>query len=294
MNFYEKILSNSIVLLGLGLLALPVWGADCLPGPALNVFRQGTTQLRMDVEGEPGLNYALERTGDFVQWTRVATNRSSSGLVSFLHPISPAVSQQFFRALTVNSADGLGGSFIFDGKTFAGWEGDTLATFRIADCAIVGGSLAQAVPENMFLCTNRRYTNFILRLEFKLVGTNGFVNSGVQFRSERIAGTQQVSGYQADLGAGYWGSLYDESRRNILLAAANQTAVMAVLKTNDWNVQVIQAEGARIRFWINGYQTIDYTEAVGSIPRHGIIGLQVHSGGLFEASFRRISLEVLP
>lgn len=290
----RKLFSSTFAELGLGALTVAVCSADCLPLPVMNVFRQGSTQLRLDIAGEPGFNYALERSGDFGQWTRVATNRSSSGVVSFLHPISPAVPQQFFRALPVKSTDGLGGSFIFDGKTFAGWEGDTLATFRIADCAIVGGSLAQAVPENMFLCTTRRYTNFILRLEFKLVGTNGFVNSGVQFRSERIAGTQQVSGYQADLGAGYWGSLYDESRRNTVLAAANQTAVMAVLKTNDWNVQVIQAEGARLRFWINGYQTIDYTEAVGSIPRHGIIGLQVHSGGLFEASFRRISLEALP
>jgi hypothetical protein len=220
--------------------------------------------------------------------------RRSSGIVSSLHPISPAVPQQFFRALSVDSAEGLGGSFIFDGETFAGWEGATLATFRLESCAIVGGSFAQALPEHMYLCTTRRYTNFILRLEFKLVGTNGFVNSGVQFRSERIAGTQQVSGYQADLGAGYWGSLYDQSRRNTLLAVANQPAVTAVLKTNDWNAYVIQADGARLQFWINGYQTIDYTEAVGTIPRYGIVGLQVHFGGLFEASFRRISLEVLP
>lgn len=79
-----------------------------------------------------------------------------------------------------------------------------------------------------------------------------------------------------------------------MLAAANQLAGPAVLKTNDWNVQVIQAEGARLRFWINGYQTIDYTEAVGSIPRSGLIGSQVHSGGRLKAPFRRLSLEGLP
>ena len=272
----------------------PAQTSDCLPRPRLAVSRQGPNQLQLDVTGDPGINYAIERSGDFGQWTPVATNRSSSGLVSFTHPISSAEQQQFFRALRVNSADGLGGTFIFDGRTFVGWEGDTVGTFHIADCAIAGGSLVQPLAENMYLCTTRRYTNFILRLEFKLVGTSGLVNSGVQFRSERIAGTQDVSGYQADLGDGYWGDLYDQSRRNSTLAAANQTAVTAVLSTNDWNGYVIQAEGARLRFWINGYQTIDYTEPDNTIPREGIIGLQVHSGGTLEASFRRISVEVLP
>jgi hypothetical protein len=96
------------------------------------------------------------------------------------------------------------------------------------------------------------------------------------------------------MGVGYWGNLYDESRRNVTLAAANQTSVEAVLHENDWNTCVIKAAGTHIQIWINGYQAIDYTEAAGGIPQHGIIGLQVHAGGRLEASFRRISLEVLP
>ncbi len=267
---------------------------SCLPLPTLAVSRQSTNKIWLDVAGSPGINYAIERSDDFAHWTRFVTNRSSSGRLRFSYAPLPAPSREFFRALSVNSADGLGGSFIFDGETFKGWEGDTVETFRIADCAIVGGSLAQAFPENRYLCTTQRYTNFILRLEFKLVGTNGMVNSGIQFRSEHLMGSQAVGGYQADMGTGYWGSLYDESRRDTVLAAANQTFVTAVLKQDDWNTYVIQAEGARIRSWINGYQTIDYTEADAGIPRHGIIGFQVHSDGRFEASFRRISLEVLP
>src|SRR5690606_35047544 len=35
---------------------------------------------------------------------------------------------------------------LFDGKTFDGWEGDTNKTWRIADGAIVGGSLEETVP----------------------------------------------------------------------------------------------------------------------------------------------------
>ena len=269
-------------------------GADCLPRPRLTLSRQTQEVVRLDLTGSPGINYAIEKLDALSGWTRIATNRSASGVMTFSYPVSWADPLTVFRAVTTMSADGLGGAFIFNGNTFAGWEGDTISTFRIAQCAIVGGSLTQRPAENRFLCTTRRYTNFILRLEFKLLGTNGFINSGVQYRSERVAGSQQVVGYQADLGDGYWGSLYDESRRDVVLAAANQAAVGAVLRRGDWNTYMIHAEGARMRFWINGYQTIDYTEASAGIPRYGIIGLQVHAGGYSEASFRNISVEVLP
>src|ERR1051326_3942375 len=106
---------------------------------------------------------------------------------------------------------------LFDGKTFAGWEGDTNKTWRIEDGALVGGSLKAKVPHNEFICTTRQFTNFILRVKFKLTGTNGFINGGVQFRSQRVPKHFEVSGYQADMGDGWWGCLYDESRRNKVL-----------------------------------------------------------------------------
>src|SRR3954467_14312044 len=82
-----------------------------------------------------------------------------------------------------------------DGKTFKGWNGDTNNTWRIADGAFIGGSLKAKVPHNEFLCTDRQFTNFILRLKFKIVGTNGFVNGGVQFRSQRVPNHFEASGY---------------------------------------------------------------------------------------------------
>src|ERR1051325_9053733 len=114
---------------------------------------------------------------------------------------------------------------LFDGKTFAGWEGDTNKTWRIVDGAIVGGNLQGKVPHNEFICTTRQFTNFILRVKFKLVGTEGFVNGGVQFRSQRVPNHFEVSGYQADMGDGWWGCLYDESRRNKVLVKADEEVV---------------------------------------------------------------------
>ena len=63
----------------------------------------------------------------------------------------------------------------------------------------------------------------------------------------------------------WWGCLYDESRRNKVLAHSDMKEVSKVLKKNDWNEYVIRAEGNRIRLSINGLQTIDYTFACAAL-----------------------------
>src|SRR6476661_1237429 len=110
---------------------------------------------------------------------------------------------------------------LFDGKTLAGWEGDA-KTWRVEDGAIVGGSLDAVVPRNEFLCTTKTYGDFELKLKFKLLGDKDKANGGVQFRTKRIPKHHEVIGYQADIGQGYWGALYDESRRGKVLAGPSK------------------------------------------------------------------------
>jgi hypothetical protein len=176
---------------------------------------------------------------------------------------------------------------LFDGKTFEGWEGN-LKYWRIQDGAFVGGSLKGPLDHNEFLCTKKSYGDFELRLKIKLVGAG--VNSGIQFRSQRVPNHHEVSGYQADAGAGWWGKLYDESRRNKVIADTDAKKLAQVLKPDDWNDYVIRCEGPRIRLTVNGLQTVDYTEPDEKIPRTGIIGLQIHSGGPSEAWFKEITI----
>ena len=180
---------------------------------------------------------------------------------------------------------------LFDGKTFAGWEGN-LKIFRIEDGAIVGGSMKTALPNNEFLCTTKRYSDFVLPAKFKVTGER--VNAGIQFRSERIPNNHEVIGYQADIGQNYWGALYDESRRKKVLISPDAAALDKVLKRDDWNDYVIRAEGKRIRLSINGYQTVDYTESDDSIKQSGVICLQIHSGPPSEARYKDIMIEELP
>jgi hypothetical protein len=181
---------------------------------------------------------------------------------------------------------------LFDGRTFKGWIGDTNKTFRIQEGAIVGGTMKEKIPRNEFLCTARDYTNFVLTLKFKLVGEGS--NAGIQFRTKRHLNDNEVSGYQADMGdPSWWGCLYDESRRNKILAQSKIEEVNKVLKRNDWNEYKIKAEGKRIQLWINGLQTIDYTETDPKIEDYGVIAVQIHAGPPSEAWYKDITIEEL-
>ncbi len=183
---------------------------------------------------------------------------------------------------------------LFDGRSFVGWDGDTNKTWRIVDGVIQGGSLTTTVPRNEFLATTRSFTNFVLRAKFKLEGTEGFVNSGIQFRSQRVPNDSEMIGYQADIGDGWWGALYDESRRNKVLTKPADSELGKPVKKNDWNDYEIRAEGRRMVLKINGVTTVDYTEPEPDIPQHGRIGMQVHGGGKALVSFKDITVEELP
>ena len=182
---------------------------------------------------------------------------------------------------------------LFDGRSLDGWEGDT-NVWRVQEGVIVGGSMI-GNPRNEFLATVTRYTNFVLRLEYKLVGTEGFINSGVQFRSVRVKQPpNEMSGYQADIGAGHSGCLYDESRRNNSLARATDEQIKRLEKPGDWNHYEVRCAGPHIQIVLNGEKTVDYTEADASIPQDGQIALQIHGGSKAEASFRNITIEESP
>src|SRR6266404_4053217 len=183
---------------------------------------------------------------------------------------------------------------LFEGKTIEGWEGDTQRTWRIEKGALVGGSLTETVPHNDFLCTTKEFKNFDLRLKVKLAGT-GFVNGGIQFRSRRLKEPAfEMTGYQADMGEGYWGCLYDESRRNKVLAHTHAAIIKRIVNPNDWNDYIVRCEDRHIRLWLNGVLTVDYFEEDKEIPVGGFIGLQIHGGGKAEASYKDITIEELP
>ncbi len=182
---------------------------------------------------------------------------------------------------------------LFDGRTLDGWEGGT-NVWRVRDGVIVGGSM-DGNPRNEFLAAVRPFTNFVLNLEYRIAGTEGFVNGGVQFRSARTAKPpNEMRGYQADIGAGHSGCLYDESRRNRFLARATDEQIRRLEKPGEWNRLEVRCEGRRIRISLNGERTVDVTETDDSIPGDGLIALQIHGNCKAEISFRNLSISVQP
>ena len=175
---------------------------------------------------------------------------------------------------------------LFNGKDLTGWEGDT-KLWLVEDGMLIGRSPGMLL--NKFLATTKEFADFVLRFEIQLVDNKG--NSGVQFRSKRVPDSHEVSGFQADVGEEYWGTLYDESRRNRPLVTPKPEDLKKALKPTDWNKYEVRAVGNEISLIINGATLVEYTEDDPAIPRSGIIAPQIHGGPAMEVRFRNIRIK---
>ncbi|MEX2120490.1 MAG: PVC-type heme-binding CxxCH protein [Pirellulales bacterium] len=176
---------------------------------------------------------------------------------------------------TVDNAPGW-----FNGRDLSGWHG-AAELWSVEDGQIVGRT--SGLDHNEFLKSELLAGDFRLSLEVKLVDNEG--NSGIQFRSEALDGGE-VKGYQADVGAGWWGKLYEEHGRGLLWDKPGEMHV----KPGQWNRYEIVCEGTRLRTWINGQPCVDLDDPEGT--RRGIFALQLHSGGPTEVRFRNLVLDV--
>lgn len=177
---------------------------------------------------------------------------------------------------------------LFNGRDLSNWIIDTKELWSVEDGMIVGRH--SGLKYNDFLRTREHFEDFELKLQFRL--TRGEGNSGIQFRSEPIAGSHEVIGYQADIGQEYWGCLYDESRRKKVLAGPPPGALKGLDKSG-WNEYIIRAQGNVITLHLNGIRTVHYVETEPNIRKRGFIALQVHSGPGIEVAFKGLMLREL-
>jgi putative membrane-bound dehydrogenase-like protein len=172
-------------------------------------------------------------------------------------------------------------ALLFNGRDLSGWSGET-QYWSVDNGEIVGKS--PGLDHNTFLASDLSVGDFRLSFEVKLVDNVG--NSGVQFRTKPLEG-HEMRGYQADIGATWWGKLYEENGRALLWDKPGDDRV----KAGDWNKYVIEARGSHIRTWLNGELCVDLDDPDGA--RRGIIALQLHSGEPTEVRYRDLKLEVL-
>lgn len=227
-------------------------------------------------------------------------------------PLAPPPGPQIQPTALDESNDGF--VPIFDGKSLDGWEGDA-RYWRVEDGEIVGEVTPETLlkQNNFLIWRGGRPANFELKVQFRISAQG---NSGVNYRSEEIAGTKYLlRGYQADIdGANrYTGQNYEERGRTFLAprgtityaATGAKPAIIAQIgsadelkqfvKNGDWNEYHIIARGNVLIHVLNGHVMC---EVIDDDTEHrkmsGLIGVQVHVGPPMKIEYRSVLLKQLP
>ena len=171
---------------------------------------------------------------------------------------------------------------LFNGKDLSGWSGRD-GLWKVENGVVIGEMVGGKV--NTFLISNKSYGDFVIQFEMLLEEGN----SGLQFRSEQLADLDHVmAGYQADAGANFWGSLYEERGRG-MLNQAERVDWEPAFERGGWNHFVIEAEGDRIRITLNGCPTTVIRD--GRTPS-GKFGFQLHAGKRTKLRVRNALIQV--
>lgn len=203
---------------------------------------------------------------------------------------------------------------IFNGKSFKGWEADTVF-WKIKNGVAVGQVLpGQIIKTNTFLIwKGGEPANFEFKAQYR-ISPEG--NSGVQYRSEAVKDIPfALKGYQADIdGANrYTGQNYEERGRGFLAMRGQKVilrtnekpvvtdstglgssdALKALIKSG-WNDIRIVAKGNKMQHYINGVlmsEAIEEDKVLGKSS--GLLGMQVHVMPKMKVEYRKIYLKQL-
>ncbi|HET6567621.1 MAG TPA: DUF1080 domain-containing protein [Rhodothermales bacterium] len=184
---------------------------------------------------------------------------------------------------------------LFDGKTMDGWHLKAVHGGRGGIWTVENGALVanQAADHTGGLIgTDETYSDFEITLEFQ---ADYPVDTGLFLRTrEDGMGYQVTLDYRDD---GFVGSLYAPAEGGFLVQYPDWRKL---IKETGWNTLRARIEGqpAHVQAWLNGVQTLDFTDSLDRYPREGYVGLQVHGGeGAWgadsRARFRNIKLRKL-
>lgn len=188
---------------------------------------------------------------------------------------------------------------LFNGKDIDGWvKRGGSGAYTVEDGAIIGETVPNT-PHNTFLCHDKEYGDFILKLEFKMITP---MDSGIQFRSHwrQEGDLQRVFGYQAQIDTHLKQNdacIYDEGRRGhqhgiVWMSQPTQEnrEKLYPMALNEWHTMEIQCVGPSIRTWVNG---IPVTNIFDYYDLSGFIALQVHAGPQGKVAWRNIRIKDL-
>jgi hypothetical protein len=179
---------------------------------------------------------------------------------------------------------------LFNGKDLTGWVGH-FRYWSVVDGVIVGKN-SEPVNPSTYLLTERKFSDFRLTAEVKLVQSE--MHSGISFWGRPAPEQGDPCTYAGHLVMfpSNWG-MYDLYGRMGLPVDPNPAKKVG--KQHDWNDLEILAQGNRVRVAVNGVQVIDWRDPEPNRIKEGPIGLQLHSNMVpQEVHFRNLTLETFP
>jgi hypothetical protein len=197
---------------------------------------------------------------------------------------------------------------IFNGKDLTGWDGNP-DLWSAKDGVLHGETTKEKPTKGNTFCIWRGGTveDFELRLSFRMQTGN----SGVQYRSKDL-GNWVVGGYQAEVAnePGRAGFIYDEKgkrgrmclvgekvvwkdgKKEVVGSVGDYKKIQETFKLGDWNDYRIIARGNHLVQYLNGVQTVDFTdEDEANRTMSGIVAVQIHAGGPMVVEFKNIRLK---
>lgn len=189
---------------------------------------------------------------------------------------------------------------LFDGKTTEGWHNP----YDWGKAEVVNGEIhLTSEKRKWFLCTNKQYSDFILKAEIKVPEGN----SGIMFRCD--VKKNKVTGYQAEVDPSdrkWSGGLYDEGGRKWFISPnrdqadsdeAAETSIKAFrdragdsFKPEQWNQYRIECRGDHIKIYVNGTLCTDIHD---DDEANGYIAIQHHGEDGLVYKFRNIRIKEL-
>ncbi|QJW93076.1 3-keto-disaccharide hydrolase [Frigoriglobus tundricola] len=186
---------------------------------------------------------------------------------------------------------------LFTGKNLDGWKVNAADPKRMASKWEVTKDGELSVKNGPGdLVSEKEFDNFVLQLECKTLGAA--LNSGVFFRC--VPGQYQ-NGYEAQIQ-----NAFKEDRTKPLDFGTGAIyrrvpARKVVSNDNEWFTMTVAADGKHISTWVNGYQTVDWTDErkESDNPRQGYraakgpLSIQGHDPTT-DILFRNIRIAPLP
>lgn len=207
---------------------------------------------------------------------------------------------------------------LFNGRDLTGWDGDP-RMWSVRDGVIHGETTPEvkAAGNTFLIAQDLVVGDFELEVAFRCSASN---NSGIQYRSRhitegKVGNAWVVRGYQHELRneakmPNVAGFIYDEGgKRGRICLVGEQAewvdggkkvtgqlidaeAYAGLFRLDDWNTVRIVAEGRRLRHFMNGRLTLDFTDAEDLALREGVLALQLHAGAPMWVEFRDIRIRM--